>query len=212
MLPALVYADTDLLVFNKPAGMLSVPGRGADKQYCLASVVHEQFADALVVHRLDQATSGMLMFARGRAVQSTLSRMFAKREIEKRYLALVEGKLEEDDTAHWQQIDLPLAADWLNRPRQRVDREHGKPALTRYRVLGYDAATHTTRVELAPVTGRSHQLRVHMQAIGHPICGDALYGGPAAANSSRLMLHACSLEFTHPVTQSQVCLRCEASF
>ncbi len=212
MLPALVYADTDLLVFNKPAGMLSVPGRGANKQHCLANIVRAQFSDAQVVHRLDQATSGLLMFARSKSIQSALSRMFAKREIEKRYLALVEGKLREGDTAHWQQIDLPLAADWPNRPRQRVDSAHGKPALTRYRVLDYDASGHCTRVELAPVTGRSHQLRVHMQAIGHPICGDTLYGSTATAGSSRLMLHACSLEFTHPVTQSQVCLRCEASF
>lgn len=182
----ILHADAELIVVNKPAGLLSVPGRGADKQDCAVARVQALYAQALTVHRLDMATSGLLLFARGAAMQRALSLDFAERRVAKRYIALLAGRLETGGA--WAEVDLPLRADWPNRPRQKVDNETGKPSLTRYRTLDGDGAH--TRVELEPVTGRSHQLRVHMLALGHPIVGDALYGGPAAA---RLFLHACHL-------------------
>ena len=193
----IVHADDAIVVADKPAGLLAVPGRGADKADCLWSRVRERFADALVVHRLDQATSGLVLFARGTAAQRTLSRAFAEREVDKTYVAVVAGEVEHDAG----EIDLPLAADWPNRPRQVVDHAHGKPSLTRWRVLarGITQGIATTRLALEPVTGRSHQLRVHLQAIGHPIVGDALYApAPVAAAAPRLLLHATRLSFAHP--------------
>lgn len=187
----LLYCDDALLAIDKPAGLLSVPGRGEHKRDCAALRVQALCADALVVHRLDEATSGVLLFACGAAMQRALSIAFAERRVDKRYLAIVQGDLAGDEGA----IELPLAADWPNRPRQRVDAERGKPSLTHWRVLAREARTQTTRLQLEPVTGRSHQLRVHLAAIGHPIVGDALYGGAPAA---RLMLHAMSLSLPHP--------------
>ena len=193
--PDILYADTALIVAVKPAGLLSVPGRGEDKQDCLAHRVQAVHADALVVHRLDMGTSGLLLFARGKAAQRRLSDAFAAREVDKRYVAVVAGRM----AAQAGDIDLPLIVDWPNRPRQRVDAAAGKPSLTRYRVLAFDDANDTTRVELEPVTGRSHQLRVHLCAIGHPIAGDALYATPAVqALAPRLLLHAQSLSVPHP--------------
>lgn len=186
-----IYQDDSLLIADKPAGLLAVPGRGPDKQDSLASRIQAAFPDALIVHRLDMATSGLIVFARGAQMQSVLSRMFRERKVEKRYLALVAGQI----TLPVGDIDLPLMADWPNRPRQKVDRESGKPSLTRYRVLKHSAAG--SRIELEPVTGRTHQLRVHLAAIGHPIVGDTLYGGPEA---SRLMLLASELRFNHPLS------------
>lgn len=179
---------------NKPAGLLAVPGRGEDKQDCLSARVQKKFPDALVVHRLDMATSGLMVFARGVEMQRILSHMFRERKVEKLYVAVVAGEF--DSPAG--EVNLPIAADWLNRPLRKIDHESGKPSLTRYTLLAFDTATCTSRLELEPVTGRTHQLRVHMAAIGHPILGDALYGAPASA--SRLMLHACSLRFAHPLT------------
>ena len=143
------------------------------------------------MHRLDMATSGLMVFARGIEMQRQLSRAFHDRKVAKRYVAVVTGKL---DPAGM--IDLPIAADWPNRPLRKIDAVSGKPSLTRYRTTTYDAATDTSRVELEPVTGRTHQLRLHLAAIGHPILGDALYGD--AATSPRLLLHACVLNFAHP--------------
>lgn len=201
----LIYQDDELLVVSKPAGLLAVPGRGADKQDCLvARVQREHAANALIVHRLDQATSGLMLFARGAAMQSALSRLFARRAVEKRYVAIVQGELKTprlDDDAPaeaWPAIELPLIVDWPNRPLQKVDAQLGKPALTHYRAIAFDAQTNTTRVDLAPVTGRTHQLRVHMQALGHPIVGDGLYGPPEAARQARMLLHATRLELMHP--------------
>ena len=187
-----LYLDDALVVVVKPAGLLAVPGRGEQLHDCAATQVQARFPDALIVHRLDQATSGLLVFARGAAAQRMLSQAFAERRVAKRYTAVVAGLLARDSGS----IDLPLAADWPNRPRQQVDAVHGKPSLTHWRVLRRDAGAGTTRVALEPVTGRSHQLRVHLLAIGHAILGDALYAPQLSA--SRLMLHANELTIPHP--------------
>ncbi|MEW5904524.1 MAG: RluA family pseudouridine synthase [Pseudomonadota bacterium] len=195
MIPAgieLLYQDDSLLVVAKPAGLLSVPGRGPDKQDCLSARLQQTFPDALIVHRLDMATSGLMLFARGIEMQRRLSALFQGRTIEKRYVAVCHGQLQPAQG----EIDLPIAPDWPNRPLQRIDHEHGKPSLTRYRVLQTDALT--SRVELEPHTGRSHQLRLHLATLGHPILGDALYGD--AASAPRLLLHACALRFNHPIS------------
>jgi tRNA pseudouridine32 synthase / 23S rRNA pseudouridine746 synthase len=187
----LVYCDDALLVANKPDGLLAVPGRGADKRDCLSARIQREFPDALVVHRLDMSTSGLMVLARGADMQRRLSMMFHDREVSKRYVAVVAGRLDA-----FGEIDLPIAVDWPNRPRRKIDLESGKPALTRYRLLAYDAAADVSRMELEPVTGRTHQLRLHMAASGHPMLGDALYGD--ADSAPRLLLHACSLSFAHP--------------
>ena len=203
-LPDLIYQDDSLLVVNKPAGLLAVPGRGADKQDCLSVRLQQEFSDALVVHRLDMATSGLMLFARGAEMQRRLSLMFHERSVEKRYVAVVAGKLEPATGT----VDLPIAADWPNRPLRKIDAELGKPSLTRYRLLSHDSKT--SRVELEPVTGRTHQLRVHMAAIGHPILGDALYGD--AASAPRLLLHATTLDLLHPLTGAPLHFVCEPPF
>ena len=199
-----VYADEAIVVLNKPSGMLSVPGRGLDKQDCLSTRVQTVFDDALVVHRLDMATSGLLVMARGATAQRHLNDAFAQRTVHKRYEAWVLGELITADGA-WQVIDLPIIVDWPNRPLRVIDVLRGQPSVTRLRSTRYDAIRGCTRVELEPVTGRSHQLRVHLQAIGHPILGDMLYA-PArvAALTNRLLLHACELEFVHPVSQEKI--------
>ncbi|HEY0884004.1 MAG TPA: pseudouridine synthase [Ramlibacter sp.] len=198
----LVYGDSHLLVVDKPAGLLSVPGRGADKQDCALARLRRVHPDTLAVHRLDMATSGLLLMARGPAMQRALSRAFEQRQVGKRYVAMVAGHMEPPpDADGWGCIDLPLAADWPNRPRQVVDPLRGRPSQTRWRVLAYDATRDATRVELEPVTGRSHQLRVHLLALGHPILGDELYAPPAVRERApRLLLHASVLELAHPAT------------
>jgi tRNA pseudouridine32 synthase/23S rRNA pseudouridine746 synthase len=227
-----------MLVVNKPAGLLAVPGRGADKQDCLSARIQQEFPDALIVHRLDMATSGLLVFARGAEMQRRLSRLFREREVEKRYVAVVAGKVEpaniqspispallqmererspllplgEGWEGGWGEVNLPIVADWPNRPRQKVNFVVGKSSLTRYRVLAHDAVMNTSRVELEPVTGRTHQLRVHMAAIGHPILGDVLYGGEASSGAERLLLHARALSFPHPLSEAPLTLVCEAPF
>jgi tRNA pseudouridine32 synthase / 23S rRNA pseudouridine746 synthase len=192
-----LHVDAALAVVYKPSGLLSVPGRGADKQDCVATRVQTLYADALIVHRLDMATSGLMLLARGTAMQRQLSIAFAQREVSKRYISVVAGLVSADHA----EIELPLLTDWPNRPRQRVDHAHGKPSLTRYRVLSRDRMSNTSRLELEPVTGRSHQLRVHLCEIGHPIVGDALYAPPeVCAGAGRLLLHASSIGLRHPVT------------
>ena len=191
-----VHADDELLVVDKPAGLLCVPGRADLAFDALSLRAQARFPDALIVHRLDMATSGLVLFARGKIMQRLLSIAFAQRQVEKRYVAVVHGLLAHDSGA----IELPLSADWEHRPRQRVDPVHGKASLTHYRVLMRDPLAQTTRLELQPLTGRSHQLRVHLQAIDHAIVGDPLYGNPLADPApARLMLHACSLRFRHPL-------------
>lgn len=208
----LVHADDALLVVLKPAGQLSVPGKGALAEGSLAGQVQARWPDAKVVHRLDMATSGLLLFGRGVAWQRVLSRMFAERQVAKRYVAVVHGRLGHQVGASGE-IDLPLAADWPHRPRQHVDAAHGKPSLTRWQVLAHDPAGAWTRAALSPVTGRSHQLRVHLLAIGHPILGDALYGvGMAASASPRMLLHAESLSFRHPATGNALTVFAPAPF
>ncbi|MES2508513.1 MAG: RluA family pseudouridine synthase [Pseudomonadota bacterium] len=200
-----VHADDSLLVLNKPAGLLSVPGKGEDKQDCLSSRVQKQYPDALVVHRLDMSTSGLMLMARGGQMQRALSRLFENRAVFKRYVAVVDGDMHGEtigkmtDAGAWQLIDLPISVDWPRRPLRIIDAELGKPSQTRWRSLGFNAGSNTTRVELEPVTGRSHQLRVHLKATGHAIVGDALYGDEPQAGA-RLLLHACQTGFTHPVT------------
>jgi tRNA pseudouridine32 synthase/23S rRNA pseudouridine746 synthase len=207
-----LYIDDTLLVVDKPSGLLAVPGRGADKQDCLSARVQARYPDALIVHRLDMATSGLMVMARGAAVQRALSQAFAAREVNKRYIAVVAGRLEAPSDA-WGVIDLPIIVDWPNRPLRMVDHQIGKPSLTRWRVLGYDATGSNTRVELEPVTGRSHQLRVHLRELGYPILGDALYAPPAVqALASRLLLHAGSLGFTHPLTGEYLAFECPVPF
>jgi tRNA pseudouridine32 synthase/23S rRNA pseudouridine746 synthase len=203
-----LHADEHLLVFDKPAGLLAVPGRGADKQDCLATRVQREYADALVVHRLDMATSGLFLMARGIEIQRRLGRAFEQREVGKRYVAIVAGLLEGEGV-----IDLPLAADWPNRPRQVVDRDRGKRSRTRWRAIAHDGAADSTRVELEPITGRSHQLRVHLQALGHPILGDALYAPVHLRDCApRLMLHATQLTFAHPASGEPLTFSSPAPF
>ncbi len=205
--PDVIYLDDSLLVVDKPAGLPSVPGRAVGLQDCMASRVLSLAADALVVHRLDMATSGLLLFARGKAMQRQLSHAFAQREVGKRYVAVVAGSVAADAG----QIDLPLVTDWPNRPLQKVDFDIGKPSSTRYRVL--ERLGTQTRVALEPLTGRSHQLRVHMLSLGHPIVGDGLYApGPVREQAQRLLLHACWLSLVHPVSGETVCFESEVPF
>ena len=194
---AILYHDDYLLVVDKPSGLLSVPGRGEDREDCLAKRVQVVFPDALIVHRLDMSTSGLMVLARGKAMERALSIAFQQRRVQKRYEALVAGKLSPVQG----EVNLPLITDWPNRPKQMVSFEVGKPSLTRYQVIEYLSDLDATRVSLEPITGRSHQLRVHMQALGHAILGDKLYALPQVqAQSERLLLHAAMISLPHPVS------------
>jgi tRNA pseudouridine32 synthase/23S rRNA pseudouridine746 synthase len=189
----IVHVDEAFLIAEKPAGLPTVPGRPVELHDCLWARVQARFPDALVVHRIDMGTSGLVVFARHAQAQRALNLAFEKRRVGKTYVALAAGHIAADRG----EIDLPLAADWPARPRQKVDHDHGRPALTRWRVLERHAAH--TRVELTPLTGRSHQLRVHLAALGHPLLGDPLYASPdVEAALPRLALHAHTLAFTHP--------------
>lgn len=198
--PTILHVDDALIVADKPAGLLSVPARGDERQDCLASRVQALYPDALIVHRLDMATSGLVLLARGPEMLRPMSLAFEQRVVGKRYVAVVQGHVTDDAG----EIDLPLAADEENRPRQIVDPVRGRRALTRYRVVarcgaGPDAVS---RVELKPITGRSHQLRVHLASIGHAILGDPLYAPPdRAAPDPRMHLHAAGIAFIHPETR-----------
>ena len=186
-------------MLDKPTGLLSVPGRGPDKQDCLSLRAMAVWPDTLVVHRLDMATSGLIMFARTKEVQRLLGDALAERRVHKQYTAIVFGDVQAD---RWATVEAPLICDWERRPLQMVDWNAGKPSLTHYarHPDQSNVPAGCTRVCLSPVTGRSHQLRVHMAHIGHPILGDALYAPPAVvALHDRLCLHACRLELQHPV-------------
>lgn len=205
----ILYQDPYLVAFNKPSGLLSVPGRGADKQDCMATRAQDRFPQAHIVHRLDMETSGVFIMALNKEMQSRLGRLFQERKVDKRYTAVVTGNLAQPEG----EICLPLICDWPNRPRQIVDHQHGKPAYTRYRLLHHDREARTSRVELIPETGRTHQLRVHMQSLGHAIVGDRLYAGAEAmASCGRLLLHAHALAFIHPLTGAALQIRCEVPF
>ena len=241
-----LYEDDDLLVLDKPAGLLCVPGRGPDKQDCLSARAQARWGNALVVHRLDQATSGLVIMGRHIEAQRRLSQCFAERLVDKRYIAVVAGRPaaaqampEQGANGHtntpiepsmpgampWQEIALPIAADWLRRPLRVIDRENGKPSITHWRLANGAAASHgtsmeasvdthaATRLELQPITGRTHQLRVHLASIGHPILGDMLYGDAASqALATRLLLHAERLELPHPVSGALLQLHSPAPF
>lgn len=205
--PQLIHADDDLIAIDKPAGLLSVPGRGEDKADCALSRVQAVYPDALTVHRLDMATSGLLLLARGKEMQRALSGLFERGEIAKRYIADVWGT---PDPAYGE-IRLPLITDWPRRPLQKVDWDAGKPSATRYETQSSDSRT--ARLILLPLTGRSHQLRVHLAAIGHPILGDEFYAHPdALAARSRLALHATSLSFVHPASGESLSLEAPCPF
>lgn len=197
-----IHEDPHLLVLDKPAGLLCVPGRGPDKQDCLSARALQRWPHALVVHRLDMATSGLVLMALDAATQRAFGDAFAARQVAKRYEAIVDGVLPESQ--EWSVIDAPLAADWPRRPLQKIDAA-GKPSLTRWRVLRALPERGASHLVLEPLTGRSHQLRVHLASIGHPILGDALYAGEAVQRRApRLLLHASALAFTHPATQQWV--------
>ena len=191
----LMHVDDTLLVVSKPSGLLSVPGRGPGKEDCLVARVQTRFPEALIVHRLDRDTSGLLVLARNKDTHRRLSMLFQERQVEKRYVAVINGVLVPDEG----EVDLPLLVDWPNRPLHKVDFISGKPSLTRYRVLDRADDQTQSRVELIPQTGRTHQLRVHMLALGHPILGDTLYADTkTCARANRLLLHAEHLAFVHP--------------
>lgn len=193
--PRFLFEDEHLLAVEKPSGMLSVPGKGPLAEGSLTDWVLARYADAKVVHRLDMSTSGILLFARGLESQRHLSRQFEQRKVFKEYQAVVSGSVAQESG----DINAPMRADWPRRPLQMVDPVEGKPAQTHYQVLNRMIETGATRVRLHPLTGRSHQLRVHLAWIGHPIVGDALYA-PAdqMPASPRLLLHASRIEIQHP--------------
>ena len=190
-----VHRDDDLVVVVKPAGLLSVPGRGAHLADCAIARLQALDPEVLLCHRLDRDTSGLMVFARTKGAQRAMGRLFEARRVTKRYVARVAGRLAEPEGT----VDLPLVVDWENRPLQRVDHAVGRPAVTDWTRL--EAGEGESRVRLMPRTGRSHQLRVHMRALGHPILGDPFYAeGPARDDHPRLMLHAEGLKFAHPGT------------
>ncbi len=205
----ILYEDSDLLILNKPAGLLTVPGRGPDKQDCLINRALKYNPNARVVHRLDQGTSGIVMIPLNYLTLRRLTKQFEGRGIHKHYLAVVAGLVEANEG----EIKLPLICDWPNRPLQKVCYESGKPAHTRFTVLTRDPTTNTTRMKLEPISGRTHQLRVHMLSLGHPIVGDQLYApDDIKALAPRLLLHASHIHLRHPTTGAAVAVDCAAEF
>lgn len=203
----ILYQDESILVANKPSGLLSVPGRGPEKQECLVWHLQQHYPDVLVVHRLDMDTSGIMLFARNPESHKHLSRQFQDRHTQKSYRALCIGKPSQTSGS----IKLPIRCDWERRPLQMIDCVHGKYAETHWRRLHQHPQFF--EVELIPVTGRSHQLRLHMKALGHPILGDNLYADPYSLElMPRLMLHAQALHFTHPVSLQTMSISCPADF
>jgi tRNA pseudouridine32 synthase/23S rRNA pseudouridine746 synthase len=189
------YSDEDIVVVSKPTLLLSVPGRGEDKQDCVVRRLEPEYPGIREVHRLDWETSGLMLLARHKAAHRALSLQFQERRVDKSYTAVVAGVTRDEKG----EIDLPLRCDWPNRPRQMVDPLQGKPSLTRWERLAVEDGC--SRLRLVPITGRSHQLRVHLMSIGHPILGDRLYADPASfALAERLLLHATALAFRHPVS------------
>ncbi|MEM1188652.1 MAG: RluA family pseudouridine synthase [Pseudomonadota bacterium] len=203
----IVFADTHLLLIEKPDLLLSVPGRHPLNRDCMISRLQQNFADALVVHRLDLDTSGVMVVARGKAMQCALSKLFQERKVDKEYRAWVAGEVRRESGS----IDLPIARDWINRPRQKICAASGKSALTHYRVI--ERRDGHSLLSLTPVTGRSHQLRIHLREIGHPILGCDLYAPPAVLGAApRLMLHAARIAFHHPATGLEIVGHSRAPF
>jgi tRNA pseudouridine32 synthase/23S rRNA pseudouridine746 synthase len=202
----IIHEDHEIIVVDKPAGLLSVPGKGAHLADCLLTRIQAAFAQALLVHRLDRDTSGVMVFAQPPHAQRALSMQFEPRRTKKTYVARVAGQLQPKTGT----VDLPLIVDWPNRPRQMVCHETGKPAVTDWRVMKY--AADETRVKLMPRTGRSHQLRVHMQSLGHVILGDPLYASGAVADYPRMMLHSLELRINHPESGRGMAFRAKAPF
>ncbi len=206
---AIVFADAHIVVIDKPHGLLSVPGRDPANRDCVPSRLQTDFGELRIVHRLDLDTSGLMILARDADTHRHLNRQFEQRSVEKYYEALVWGLPVEDEG----KIDLPIIVDWPNRPKKIVDYENGKSAQTLYRVMSRDAGKNIARVELKPITGRSHQLRVHLAEIGHPILGCPFYAHEQARNAySRLTLHARELELTHPATGEKMRFRAAVPF
>lgn len=205
----ILYQDADLLIINKPAGLLTVPGKGPEKQDCLINRVLRPYPNARVVHRLDQGTSGIVIFPLNYLTLRNLTKLFEARGVHKRYLAVVSGLV----TADAGEVQLPLICDWPNRPLQKVCHESGKAAHTRYQVLARDLQANITRVLLEPVSGRTHQLRVHMLSMNHPIVGDRLYAPlEIQEQAPRLLLHARDIWFEHPTNGQTVRVECPAPF
>lgn len=204
-----LYRDESILVVEKPAFLLSVPGRGPENHDSVFSRLQAQYEGVLLLHRLDLDTSGLMVFAMSRHAQKHIARAFQKRAIDKRYIAVVDGLMESRTGS----IDLPIARDWANRPRQKIDYEKGKSALTHWTVLEEDQEAKTSRLELHPITGRSHQLRIHTKESNHPILGCDLYAPPdVEAKADRLLLHAQQISFHHPVTDDWVTFRSRVPF
>jgi tRNA pseudouridine32 synthase/23S rRNA pseudouridine746 synthase len=203
----IVYQDNDIVVLNKASGLLTVPGRLAEHKDCLQYRVQSVLPTATIVHRLDMATSGIIIMALNKPAHVEISRQFEKRLTEKSYVARVYGKVQHQSGS----VEKSLICDWPNRPKQKVDEEHGKKALTHYEVIEYQ--DNNTLIRLTPVTGRSHQLRVHMLSIGHPILGDRLYAHDQALTSSpRLQLHANVLTLAHPKSQEKLTFKVDCPF
>jgi tRNA pseudouridine32 synthase/23S rRNA pseudouridine746 synthase len=203
----IIYQDKDVLVVNKPSGLLSVPGRDPAHFDSIYQRVKAEHVNSQIVHRLDMATSGVMVLALRRSAERELKRQFHDRETEKTYYARVAGHMKPQHT----RVDLPLICDWPNRPKQKVDHQIGKASSTLIEIISY--AKRSTLVRLTPITGRSHQLRVHMMALGHPILGDGFYADPLAKSlAPRLLLHAAKLCFTHPYSGEKMQFAAEPSF
>ena len=195
---SVLHIDTRIIVLDKPSGLLSVPGKLEGREDCLIARLVDEYPEALLVHRLDCDTSGVMIFARDKVAQGFLGQEFEKRRAKKSYLARLWGIMTDDHG----RVDLPLCADWPNRPKQMVDHVNGRQAITDWEVIA--RTSDETRVRMFPLTGRSHQLRVHMAELGHPILGDPIYASGPAAAYPRLMLHAETLGLHHPETRAWV--------
>lgn len=202
----IIYQDKDIMVINKPSGLLSVPGRDPAHKDSIYTRILANHPNSQIVHRLDMATSGIMVVALRRNAERELKRQFRDRETKKIYYARVAGFMPSAGS-----VDLPLICDWPNRPKQKVDHQIGKASLTHFEAISY--GKRSTLVKLTPITGRSHQLRVHMMALGHPILGDGFYADPLAKHlAPRLLLHAAELSFTHPYSNEPMTFHCEAPF
>ncbi len=204
----ILVQDSDFLIINKPSGLLSVPGRHPQNCDSVIARLQDAYPTAAIVHRLDFDTSGIMVIPLSKASLSHISKQFQARTVSKHYTAVVAGLIKDDQG----RIDLPIAADPDNRPKYKICQETGKPSVTEFEVLSRDSSANTSRVWLHPITGRSHQLRLHLQAIGHPILGCVFYGGEYAQAAPRLLLHATDISFVHSRTGEPVHFECPPEF